>query len=350
MFNIKIKKSSLIVTNKEPIATGASKVYYVSFDFDGEWDGLVKNVIFKAGETSISVLLEGDSCPIPWEVLSSENVGEKLWVGVYGSDTEGTKLPTVWNELEIIQAWVELCGSGGEPTPTAVSLIYEASKNAESLAKEAVKEASLSRTYADQALKAKEDAINEAKSANASATLAISSAQNAEMFCTSTEQAKNSAIEAQREAEQAQGKAEEAQRNAEQAQGKAEEAQKNAEQAQEKAEEARRKSEKYAGMLESSVEPAVIKGEGEDSVVFTFNSRSLSPYTKSGGTETIAGGSAFNVLYTSETQDGQGFLALFSDGIAGDLSEFDRTKWEELRTVVNECKNKGEDGSNSYLF
>ena len=158
MFNVKIKKSSLIVSNKEPLAAGASKVYYVSFDFDDEWNSLLKNVVFKAGDISKAVLLEGDSCAIPWEVLSSENIGEKLWVGVYGSDTEGTKLPTVWNELEVIQAGAELCESGSEPTPTAVSLIFEAAKNAESMAKNAVEEAALARNHADRAEEAKEAA------------------------------------------------------------------------------------------------------------------------------------------------------------------------------------------------
>lgn len=190
MFNVKIKKSSLIVSNKEPIATGASKVYYVSFDFDEEWDGLLKNVIFKAGEASVAVLLEGTTCAIPWEVLSRENVGEKLWVGVYGSDTEGTKLPTVWNELEVIQAGAELCGSGSEPTPTAVSLIYEAAKNAEDMAKDAAEKASQISVYADRA----EEAMDAAKTA---ATAASQSSGNAQI------QAKLAFDEAERAKEEA---------------------------------------------------------------------------------------------------------------------------------------------------
>ena len=176
MFNIKIKKTSLIVANKEPLASGASKIYHVSFDFDEEWDELLKNVIFKAGETSVAVLLEGNSCQIPWEVLSSENIGEKLWIGVYGSDTEGTKLPTIWNELEVIQAGAELCGSGSEPTPTAVSLIYDVAKNAEKTAKDAIDEASKTGLYSDMAEKSKEAAeaaAKEAKSTLASARVEV---------------------------------------------------------------------------------------------------------------------------------------------------------------------------------
>ncbi len=96
--------------------------------------------------------------------------------------------------------------------------------------------------------------------------------------------------------------------------------------------------------------PAVIKGEGEASVVFNFNSKSLGPYSKSGGTETVAGGFAFNVLYTSETQDGQGFCELFSHSSGENLSEFERTKWEELCAVVNESKNKGEELYYSVFF
>lgn len=193
MFNVKIKKSSLIVSNKEPLAAGASKVYYVSFDFDDEWNSLLKNVVFKAGDISKAVLLEGDSCAIPWEVLSSENIGEKLWVGVYGSDTEGTKLPTVWNELEVIQAGAELCESGSEPTPTAVSLIYEAAKNAESMAKNAVEEASLARNHADRAEEAREAAESAQDEANSYYLQAEYQAGEADRFASAAEESMNDA-------------------------------------------------------------------------------------------------------------------------------------------------------------
>ena len=200
MFNIKIKKTSLIVANKEPLASGASKIYHVSFDFDEEWDGLLKNVIFKAGEISVAVLLEGNSCQIPWEVLSSENIGEKLWIGVYGSDTEGTKLPTIWNELEVIQAGAELCGSGSEPTPTAVSLIYDVAKNAEKTAKDAIDEASKTGLYSDMAEKSKEAA--EAAAAEAQKALG-----EAEVYVSQTSsltaEAGSHAAEAERQKDEA---------------------------------------------------------------------------------------------------------------------------------------------------
>ncbi len=187
MFNIKVKKSSLIVTNKEPIAAGASKAYHVGFNFDEEWDGLLKNVIFKAGETSVAVLLEGSSCPIPWEVLSSENIGEKLWVGVYGSDSEGTKLPTVWNELEVIQAGAELCGSGSEPTPTAVSLIYETAKNA-------LEEASMAKTHALAADISREKAEDAAIKAEAWAGSALNEKEKAKKHAGESQEAAMKAI------------------------------------------------------------------------------------------------------------------------------------------------------------
>ena len=131
MFKVKIKRSSLIVKQTEALATGASKVYHVEFSFDDSWQGLTKSVIFRAGEKSVSVLLEGSSCVIPWEVLTQENVGKELLIGVSGWNDELVTLPTVWNVLEKIQQGAELGEYGLEPSPSVVSEIHKIAKNAE---------------------------------------------------------------------------------------------------------------------------------------------------------------------------------------------------------------------------
>lgn len=141
MFNVKINKSTPVVTEREPLASGAAKVYYVTFDFDDEWNDLVKTAIFKAGEKSVGVLLEEDHCAIPWDVLVKENIGESLWIGVYGSNNNGVKLPTVWDVLEVIQQGAELADAGQEPTQCIVDKIYEAAKNAENKALDALEKA-----------------------------------------------------------------------------------------------------------------------------------------------------------------------------------------------------------------
>ena len=184
MFKVKIKKSALTVIDREPLAAGASKVYHVTFIFDEEWDGLSKNAVFKAGDRAVSILLESDTCEIPWEVLDKDNIGEPLWVGVFGSDTEGVKLPTVWNILEIIQPGAELSGSGSEPTPTIVSQIYEAAKNAEQKAGEASEKAAGAQNYAKEAeasaLSAKQCLESAAKYSEEAYGYAIECGQNLE--------------------------------------------------------------------------------------------------------------------------------------------------------------------------
>lgn len=305
MFNIKIKKSSLIVSSKEPIAAGASKVYHVSFDFDKEWEGLSKNVVFKAGETSISVLLEGNFCVIPWEVLSKENVGEKLWVGVHGSGSDGTKLPTVWNELEVIQAGAELCGSGSEPTPTAVSLIYEAAKNAEDMAERAVEEASEARVHADRAEKAKEEAEEYLLQYT---SLANDVVRIGNELSGAVEEATSSAASAKESEEKALEYLEEASKSKEQA----ERAEIIAKEAQSEAEKAKNESKQFAAMLDEAIAPTAIKGDGKDSIVFNKNSKSLSPRSQSGGSDTVAGGKAFKIIAVSDNGDGTGTYTLSS--------------------------------------
>lgn len=58
------------------------------FVFDSAWDGLARTAVFVAGSVQRDVLLTGDTCNVPWEVLKT--AGYHLTVGVYGTNADGT--------------------------------------------------------------------------------------------------------------------------------------------------------------------------------------------------------------------------------------------------------------------
>ncbi len=207
MFKVKIKKSSLIVKQTEALATGASKVYHVEFSFDDSWQGLTKSVIFRAGEKSASVLLDGSSCVIPWEVLTQENVGKELLIGVSGWNDDLVTLPTVWNVLEKIQQGAELGEYGLEPSPSVVSEIHKIAKNAE-------EKAGMAETHAQSAKDARDEATEAVSSAKNYALLSEQkmeiAKEAADMARTASGTAYAHVAEAYREAERAKSYAEQA--------------------------------------------------------------------------------------------------------------------------------------------
>ena len=85
MIKANINKTSLQISSRETLATGNVNSLYVNFRFLGGWDNLAKTAIFKNGSNSISVLLNSDICPIPWEVL--QNAGE-LYVSLRGTTSD----------------------------------------------------------------------------------------------------------------------------------------------------------------------------------------------------------------------------------------------------------------------
>lgn len=64
---------------------------------DPVWDGLQKTAVFRGAQTK-DVLNVGGSVEIPVETLSE--VGRELWVGICGTNAEGTMvIPTLWAKL-----------------------------------------------------------------------------------------------------------------------------------------------------------------------------------------------------------------------------------------------------------
>ncbi len=65
---------------------------------DPIWDGLDKQIVFRAGESTINA----DGNMVPPELLRRS--GDTLWVGVYGCNEDGSvQIPTVWTSLGTIQ-------------------------------------------------------------------------------------------------------------------------------------------------------------------------------------------------------------------------------------------------------
>lgn len=110
--------------------TGGMVGTAVTFTFSGTaWTDLTKVAVFKAGGVQREVARadwNGDACPIPWECLQA--AGERLLVGVYGTDSAGTViLPTVYADCGWIQPGAALSGeTAAEPTaPVYAGLMRE---------------------------------------------------------------------------------------------------------------------------------------------------------------------------------------------------------------------------------
>jgi len=101
MFTLYADKTQLTVQQREPVTSGSVNVYPVQFEFSGDWDGLTRTAVFKAGTESRSVPLDSTGqCLIPWEVL--EKPLARLLAGVYGTRGGETALPTVWADMGVI--------------------------------------------------------------------------------------------------------------------------------------------------------------------------------------------------------------------------------------------------------
>ena len=107
MIQITCKGNSASCTRTERLTSGMVGLQ-CEFIFDEAWDGLARTAVFWAGNEKRDVLLTGDTCTVPWEVLKTACY--QLVIGVYGSNADGTlAIPTVY----------AMCGSiapGADPS------------------------------------------------------------------------------------------------------------------------------------------------------------------------------------------------------------------------------------------
>lgn len=116
MFVLYADKTKLSIQEKEQVTSGSVNVYQVHIDFSGEWDGLDKVAVFRAGIRTVSVLLgEDGETTVPWEVLA--DAGHVLCVGVYGTMGDTIVLPTIWAQVSCIEVGAAPGGEARPPTP-----------------------------------------------------------------------------------------------------------------------------------------------------------------------------------------------------------------------------------------
>lgn len=91
MIQITSKGNTARCTHTERITSGMVGLR-CEFVFDAAWDGLSRTAVFAAGNEQRDVLLSGDVCAVPWEVLQISDY--PLTVGVYGTNADGTVVIT----------------------------------------------------------------------------------------------------------------------------------------------------------------------------------------------------------------------------------------------------------------
>ena len=121
MFILSAERSELTVCRKEAVTSGSGEVYRVRFQFSRHWEGLKAIAVFKAGDTSVTVLLDQSGmCRIPWKVLTTPGV--QLRAGVYGTKAGRVVRPTLWAGLGTIQEGTEDGGADpGDQNPAAAA-------------------------------------------------------------------------------------------------------------------------------------------------------------------------------------------------------------------------------------
>lgn len=133
MFSLFAKKNVLAVNQRELVTSGSVNVYEVQFQFDSEWDGLEKTAVFRAGDCTVSTLLdETETCIIPWEVF--QDAKRTLYAGVYGTKNGNTVLPTIWAPLGEIRQGCDPGESTQPPTPSVYEQILAEIGNLDNLA------------------------------------------------------------------------------------------------------------------------------------------------------------------------------------------------------------------------
>ena len=104
----------------DDLITTTSVGIEVRFLCSAAWEGLTRIAIFRGSDESVDVLLSGDICTVPPQVLAKP--GGPLLIGLYGSDGSGhLVIPTVWADAgRILPGAVP---SGVEPTPEEQTLL-----------------------------------------------------------------------------------------------------------------------------------------------------------------------------------------------------------------------------------
>lgn len=121
MISLKICTRKAFVVETQLLTSGSVGID-VTFLFSDIWDDLSKVAVFRGSGANIDMVLTGDSCTVPPEVLAQP--GGHLMIGVYGTNGAGTiVIPTVWaNAGPILLGAIP---SGIEPEEITPSLLQQ---------------------------------------------------------------------------------------------------------------------------------------------------------------------------------------------------------------------------------
>ena len=115
-----VSKAAITVAQSVLLTSGMVQAVQVRLCFSPEWEGLTRTAVFRAGQVSVSCLLDEENCcTVPWECL--QTAGTHLMAGVYGTRAQEVVLPTVECSLGLICTGAQPAeNTPQEPTPTLV--------------------------------------------------------------------------------------------------------------------------------------------------------------------------------------------------------------------------------------
>ena len=125
-----VSKAAITVAQSVLLTSGMVQAVQVRFCFSPEWEGLTRTAVFRAGQVSVSCLLdEQNCCTVPWECL--QTAGTHLMAGVYGTRAQEVVLPTVECSLGLICTGAQPAeNTPQEPTPTLVQQLLTTAETA----------------------------------------------------------------------------------------------------------------------------------------------------------------------------------------------------------------------------
>ena len=130
MIICQVSKAAITVAQSVLLTSGMVQAVQVRFCFSPEWEGLTRTAVFRAGQVSVSCLLDEENCcTVPWECL--QTAGTHLMAGVYGTRAQEMVLPTVECSLGLICTGAQPAeNTPQEPTPTLVQQLLTTAESA----------------------------------------------------------------------------------------------------------------------------------------------------------------------------------------------------------------------------
>ena len=120
MIGIDIRGAAAVCAKPQLLTAGMAGAE-IAFRFDDSWQGLNKCAVFTDDVVSRDVIVSGDRCVVPHEVLTT--AGRAIRVGVYGTNEAGdVVIPTVYAQVGVVRPGADPSGDESyPPTPDIVT-------------------------------------------------------------------------------------------------------------------------------------------------------------------------------------------------------------------------------------